>query len=465
MKNVTGRRLSMCPTGVTAGFSARLRTVGAAGSRLRAVAFLTLATSLCVSPALGDDWPQWRGPKRDGVWRETGIVERFEKNQVDIAWRAKLGPGYSGPTVADGRVYVMDRKERPKHEDRVLCFNAQSGQTIWSHAYKCAYGGVSYPNGPRASVTVVDGRAYALGTTGHFHCFDAANGEVLWQKDLSAEYAMRVPIWGVSASPLVEGEVVVVQVGDANDACLVAFDKRTGIEKWRALTDQPSYAAPIVIEQAHQRVLVCYTGDNVVGLDPGSGKVHWTYPFPPTTDIVQAIATPVVHRDLLFMTNFFDGSLLLRLRQDKPGVEKVWKRVGPSERQTDGLQSMISTPVLKGDYIYGVDSHGELRCLDLMTGKRIWESDAAVRHNRWANIHFVENGDKVWMFNEHGELIISRLSPTGFEEISRAKLIEPTRDQCPSRRGGVNWSHPAFANRHVFARNDKELVCADLAAR
>jgi outer membrane protein assembly factor BamB len=426
---------------------------------------LFLVTGLCVLPAVADDWPQWRGPNRDGVWRETGIIKSFTKEQLDIVWRAEIGRGYSGPTVADGRVYVMDRKSGPNRVDRVLCFDAKTGKEVWTHSYECTYGNVSYPNGPRASVTIEDGRAYALGTMGHLQCFDAAKGKVLWQKDLGAEYAMRIPIWGVSASPLVDGELVVIQVGDGNNACLVAFDKRTGVERWRALNDRPSYAAPIVIEQARKRVLVCYTGDNVVGLDPQSGDVYWKYPFPPTTEIVQAIATPVLSRNMLFMTNFFDGSLLLRLRQDTPSVEKVWKRVGPSERQTDGLQSMISTPVLSGEYIYGVDSHGELRCLDLMTGDRIWESDAAVRHSRWANIHFVENGDKVWMFNEHGELIISRLSPEGFEEISRAKLIEPTRDQCPSRRGGVNWSHPAFAYKHVFARNGRELVCANLAKR
>ena len=119
---------------------------------------------------------------------------------------------------------------------------------------------------------------------------------------------------------------------------------------------------------------------------------------------------------------------------------------------------------MKGDYIYGVDSYGELRCLDLATGNRVWESLAAVPKARWATIHFVENGDKIWMFNERGELIISRLSPSGFEEISRAMLIDPTLDQL-RQRGGVCWAHPAFANRHVFARNDKELVCADLTAK
>ena len=147
------------------------------------------------------------------------------------------------------------------------------------------------------------------------------------------------------------------------------------------------------------------------------------------------------------------------------GVKSYFcQRAGPSERQTDALHSIISTPYIRGKHIYGVDSYGELRCLDLLTGDRIWESDKAVPRERWATIHFVKNGKHVWMFNEMGELIISKLSPKGFKEISRAKLIDPTRDQLPSRRGGVCWAHPAFAGKHVFARNDKEILCVDLAA-
>jgi len=217
------------------------------------------------------------------------------------------------------------------------------------------------------------------------------------------------------------------------------------------------------VDQAGKRVLVCYTAKNIVGLDPQTGKVYWSHPFPPKRMVI-GIASPVLYRDYLFFTNFFDGALLLRMDQKELRVTEVWNRAGPSEKDTDAIQSIISTPLLKGDYIYGVDSYGELRCLELATGNRVWESLDAVPKARWSTIHFVPNGDNVWMFNERGELIISKLSPSGFEEISRAKLIEPTTNQLP-RRGGVTWAHPAFAYKRVFARNDKELVCADLAAK
>jgi hypothetical protein len=152
---------------------------------------------------------------------------------------------------------------------------------------------------------------------------------------------------------------------------------------------------------------------------------------------------------------------MLGVDPQRLAVAKTWQRQGASEQQTDGLHSIISTPLLIGDYVYGVDSYGELRCLKAATGERVWEDLTAVPRARWSTIHFVQNGERVWMFNERGELLITRLSPAGLEIISRAQLIEPTRDQL-NQRGGVCWAHPAFAYKHVFARNDEALVCASL---
>ena len=338
-----------------------------------------------------------------------------------------------------------------------------NGESIWSHSYECKYTKIGYPNGPRAAVSISEGRAYSLGTMGHLFCLDAAKGNILWSKDLYTEYKIRMPIWGISASPLVEKGLVIVHIGGRDNACLVAFDKITGEEKWRALNDKASYSAPIIIEQAGKRVLVCLTGQRIVGLDPSSGKLYWQHPFEPT-EVVISIATPVFENNHLFVSNFYDGSLLLKVNPDELAVEQVWQRRGQSERNTDSLHCCISTAVLQGDYIYGVDSYGELRCLDIKTGDRIWESLEAVPKARWSNIHMVRHEDKIWMFNERGELIISTLSPEGFNEISRAKLIEPTRGQL-SQRGGVCWSHPAYAYKQIYIRNDQELICADLALK
>ena len=409
------------------------------------------------------DWPQWRGLNRDGVWTETGLVERFESAQLPLKWRAAIGSGYCGPTVAEGRVFVMDRMLKPARQERVHCFDAETGTPLWSYAYDCVYERVQYEAGPRASVTIDAGRAYSLGTMGHLHCFDAKSGKVLWSHDCRNEYAANVPVWGIAGAPLVESDLLIVPIGGKDNACLMAFDKATGQEKWRALKDSVSYSAPIMIEQAGQRVLVYITDQRIVGLEPRTGQVYWEQPFVPK-EMEITIATPVFDGRRLVATSFYDGTLLLNVHPNDLGVQQLWHRRGANEQKTDALHCCISTPMILGDYLYGVDSYGELRCLDLRTGDRIWEDLTATPKARWSNVHMVRSGDKIWMFNERGELVIGRLAPDGFHEISRAKVIDPTQDQL-DQRGGVCWSHPAFANKRVYARNDKELVCADLAAK
>lgn len=408
-----------------------------------------------------EDWPQWRGPRRDGTWTETGLVEAFPAEQLELRWRAPIGTGYSGPTVADGRVYVSDRLTEPEEVERVHCFDWKSGEVLWSHSYACDYGRISYDAGPRCSVLVHGARAYSLGTAGHLFCFDARSGDVLWKHDLQEEYDIQMPIWGIAASPVIEDDLLIVPAS-GKDAYLVAFDLVQGEERWRSLSDRGNYSAPIVIDHAGERILVSMTGDRIVGVNAKSGALRWEYPFKPK-NMPLGVAAPVVYEDLLLFTAFYDGALVLVLDPDEAKVEKLWRRCGQNEIKTDALQGIISTPLIRGDHVYGVDSYGQLRCLRLSDGERLWEDLTATPKARWSNIHFVQNGERTWMFNERGELLIADLSPEGFKELSRAKLIEPTLGQL-DRRGGVCWSHPAYAEKHVFARNDRELVCASLAA-
>ena len=411
--------------------------------------------------ATADEWPQWRGPRRDGIWRETGLIERFSAPQIDLVWQADIAAGYSGPTVADGRVYITDRLDDPKQIERTHCFDASTGEPLWTHAYDCNYE-IHYTAGPRAAVTIDHRRAYSLGAMGHLHCYDAVTGKLLWKRDLNTEYEIRMPIWGIAAAPLVVDDLVIVMIGGTDGACLVAFDKKSGAERWKALDDNASYSAPLIIHQAGQPVLLCWTAESLAGLDPTSGKPHWQVPFT-GREMIMNIATPVLHNNRLFLTSFYDGCYMIDLPPNRLQASQIWTRIGQSEKDTDGLHSTMSTPLFDSNHIYGVDSYGELRCLDAATGDRVWEDLSAVPKDRWSNIHFVTNGDRVWMFNERGDLIIARLSPSGYEEISRTHLIDPTDVQL-RQRGGVCWSHPAFAYRHVFARNDEKLVCANLAA-
>jgi len=425
--------------------------------------FLGLQLGIAAPSALSDDWPQWRGPQRDGVWRETGLLESFPEEGLPARWRAAIGPGYAGPTVANGRVYVADRLTEPEEVERIHCLDWETGEVLWTRSYSCDYRGLSYDAGPRCAVLVHRERAYSLGAVGHLFCFDAAKGEVLWSHDLREEYEIRMPIWGIAAAPIVEGDLLIVPVSGRVGAHLVAFELESGKERWTALEDRGNYSAPIAIDHAGERTLVCMTGDRIVGVAPETGELRWQHPFKPR-NMPLGVPDPVLYGDKLFFATFYDGSLLLRLDPDEPRVEELWRRCGQNEINTDALQGIISTPLVRDEHVYGVDSYGQLRCLRLSNGDRVWEDLSAVPKARWATIHFVQNGERTWMFNERGELLIGELSPEGFREISRTKIIEPTEQQL-GRRGGVCWSHPAFAYRHVFARNDEEIVCVDLSRR
>ena len=415
-----------------------------------------------------DDWPQWRGAGRDGRWHETGVLETLP-TKAKVKWQAPIGNGYTGPTVADGLVYLMDRQTDPDQKERILCFDAASGELKWKHEYSCQYR-IGYTAGPRASVTIHENKlAYALGAMGQFSCLDAKTGDVIWEKDLNEEYKIesrrkadnRMPIWGMACAPLVYQDIVILQIG-AKQAGVVAFNKLSGQEVWRATDHRGQYSSPILIKQGDLDVVVCWTGDGVVGIDPDKGKVHWSIDWQPRNMPI-GCATPILKDNLLFLTSFYDGSMLIKLNPTAPQAEKAWHRIGESERNTDALHSIISTPIWINDHIYGVDSYGEFRCLEAKTGDRIWKDSTAVPKARWSTIHFVRGKELIWMFNERGELITAKLSPTGFQEVSRTKIIEPTRRQL-NQRGGVCWSHPAFAMKCVFARNDKQLVCIDLSA-
>jgi len=417
---------------------------------------LGFALSICDA----EDWPQWRGPHRDGRWTESGIVRELRAGQLPYDWSVDIGPGYSGPTVADGRVYVMDRQ--PKERDateRIHCFESATGKSLWTVEYPAEYR-ISYTAGPRASVTIHDGKAYCIGAMGHFHCLDAISGEVIWKRDLQQDYDIQMPIWGIAASPLIYGDLVIQQVCGAGDACMVAFDKLTGKEIWRALKDRGAYSSPILIRQADQDVLVCWTGDSLSGLDPKTGSVLWVHPFPPSRMPI-GVGDPVLSGEQLFVSSFYDGSLMVRVPKDKVTSEVIWRGVGPDEQHTKSLHAMIGTSILQDNLVFGTDSYGEFRCLDGLTGERIWEDTKAVPRARWATIHMVRQADRVWMFNERGELLITKLSKEGLEVLSRSKLIEPTRDQL-GQRGGVCWSHPAYAEKSIFARNDRQIVRVSL---
>lgn len=428
--------------------------------------------TVLASLGLADDWPQWLGPQRDSVWRETGIIERFPDGGPPILWRTPIGSGYAGPAVAGDRVFLMDRRlpegtqnppnpfEKPlvPGRERVLCLEAASGRVLWTHDYDCPYS-ISYAAGPRCTPLVAGGSVYTLGAEGHLFCLDAASGRPVWARDFKQDFGAKTPEWGFAGHPLLDGDRLFCLVGGSGSVA-VAFDRTTGRELWRALSaKEPGYCPPTLIEQDGRRVLVIWHPEAVNGLDPDTGRVLWTVPFPVRYGLT--IATPRPAGDQLFVTAFYEGSRMLRLGAAAPEV--VWRSTKASEKDTTALHAIMSTPFIVDGHIYGVCSYGQLRCLKLETGERVWETLAATtpdKETRWGNAFLVRHADRFFLFNERGDLISARLSPAGYEEISRARLLEPT-NRDPGRP--VVWSHPAFAHRRVYARNDGEIVCANLA--
>jgi len=430
----------------------------------------------CCASALADDWPQWLGPDRDSVWRETGIVEKFSTNGPAVLWRTAIGGGYAGPAVSGGRVYVTDRQvadgaSNPSNpfergviqgKEQVLCLDEKDGKVIWKHEYDCPYT-ISYPAGPRATPVVSDGKVYTLGAEGNLFCFNARDGKVVWSKEFKKDFEIKTPMWGFAGHPLLDGNNLICLVGGTGSVA-VAFDKNTGRELWRALSaKEPGYAPPVMIKSGGKRQLIVWHPEAVNSLNPESGEVYWSEAFASRNGL--SIATPRQLGDNLFLTTFYNGSLMLKLDETKPGESVVWKTEKASEKETTHLNAIMCTPFLQDGYIYGVCSYGQLRCLKKETGERVWETFQATTGSeevRWANAFLIKNGERFFLWNEKGDLIIAKLTPKGYEEISRAHLLEPTNTAAGR---DVLWSHPAFANRHMYARNDKEIICVDLSAK
>jgi outer membrane protein assembly factor BamB len=321
---------------------------------------------------------------------------------------------------------------------------------------------VSYPAGPRCTPTVSGGKVYTLGAMGHLTCLDAASGRPVWSKELTKEYQTKVPQWGFAGHPLVEGNKLICLVG-GDGTTLVAFDKDTGKEVWKSLSAvEPGYSSPFAIEAGGTRQVVIYTGESVNSLDPETGKVYWTIAMEPYQHM--AIQAPRKSGDYLFASAVGNKAAVLKLAHDKPAVAVVWP--ADPKQGSDAKKAVYpvnAPPFVDGDVIYGNDTSGVYMAVDLMTGDRLWETAEPTggKKQLHATAFQVKNGDRFVLFNELGELIFAKLDRQGYHEISRAKIIEPTGTSWGRT---LVWSHPAFAHKCVYARNDKEVVCVSLAA-
>ncbi len=428
-------------------------------SRTERFAALTLPFLLAVAAEAGD-WPQWRGPNRDGAWNETGLLESFPADGLKIRWRKPVAWGWSSPVVVEGRVFLTDAElQRPSAKERIHCFEEATGEPLWTYAYPVTYPEWAFvpgqAGGPSATPIVEAGEVYMLGGSGHVHCLDARKGGLVWEKNLGKEYEVRELI--CRASPLIEGNLLVLFTGARPGACVIALDRKTGKEVWKALDEPVSNSSPLVIVAGGKRQLIVWTGESVTSLNPATGETCWREPM--VTSNNDAIPTPVVQKNRLLI-----GGLMMELNAGQPAASVLWP---DSKSVSERILSNTSTALLRGDHVFSAKSTGELVCLEAGTGKQVWEANNVTDLKTGASIHLTPSGEAVFLltvflFTDKGDLILAELTPQGYREVSRAHLLEPT---SPFGGRKCAWTPPAYANRHVFARNDEELVCASLAAK
>lgn len=422
-----------------------------------------------------DDWPKWLGPDQDAVWKETGVVTEFPESGPTIAWRAPLGHGYSSPAVEGGKVYVTDYeitsgeiennpggKSKLEGKERIHCFNAESGEPVWSREWDRPYF-LSYAGGPRAMPTIADGKVYFLGAEGDLRCLDAATGETVWEKNFLEEYGAETPMWGHSAHPLVKGDTLYCVVGGEGSVA-VAFDKDTGEEKWKALSAvEPGYCPPTMIEHAGVEQLLIWHSQDFVSLNPEDGSIYWSVPLKP--QYAMAIMSPRKVGNLLFASSIGRVAALVKLDDEKPAAEIIWKAT-PKE----SVFCANSSPFIHDGIVYGSDvDTSSLIAARLSDGERLWTTTVPTlgeenperggRHGT-AFITRHEESGMYFLFSETGDLIVADLSESGYSEKSRAHILEPTNEAFGRP---VVWAAPAYAMKSAFVRNDKEIVRVDLS--
>lgn len=438
---------------------------------------IALAVILAVpAAAAADDWPQWMGPKRDNVWYEKGLLEKFPAGGPKVVWRTKVAIGYAGPAVADGTVFVHSyqtkddvkvanfQMKKSTGVERVVALDAKTGKPKWEHKYPVEYR-ISYPSGPRCTPTYDGGKVYTLGAVGDLKCFEAATGKVVWEKNLPEEFKTRPVIWGYAAHPLIDGDRLITLAGGAGSH-IAAFNKNTGEVIWKALdSNARGYAPAKIIDAQGKRQLIAFYPEGVTSIDPATGKQNWSVEYRATSG--STIMTPVAFGEYVYVAGYSNKDMLIRLGEDGSSAKVVWKNLRDQEGNQEAISPVNVQPFAVKDVVYGFDHDGALYAMKLPSGKRLWGTPAPVGPKKLGTgtAFIVKQGDKenrFWLFNENGELVIADLTPEGYKEVDRAKILAATNKAFGR---DVVWCQPAFAGKRMYVRNDEECVCVDLSAR
>lgn len=407
---------------------------------------------------VASDWPQWRGPNRDGVWTESGILTSFPDKGLAPEWKISVGLGYSSPIILNGRLYLSDLVvEKPIVHERVLCFDTRSGKQLWITQHDATppdwFFSPEQMRGPGSTPIIHDGRVYAISMFFTLTCLDARTGAVIWTRDLVKDY--QIPPSSLDASPLVDGNLLIVPIGGKPDAGVVAFDLRTGREVWRALAEAATWSSPVIISAGGTRQLIVWMRQSITSLNPTNGAVYWREPtVSGGSPGFAAVSTPVIQGDRLLVSG-----LMFQLDTTKPVAKAVWPDT-PSG--TARILSDTSTPLFKDDSVYSPRSGGVFVCLDAGTGRERWQTNTVTELQKGACVHLIPNGSSLFLFTDQGDLVRAELTPSGYTELGRTHLIDPT---SPLFEKKFAWAAPAFANRNIYVRNDRELRCYSLASQ
>jgi outer membrane protein assembly factor BamB len=410
-----------------------------------------------VATLIATDWPQWRGPKRDGTWTETGLLSTFPSAGLVPKWTAPVGYGLSTPIIANGKVYLSDLiPEKPIVHERVLCFNARSGKRVWMAQHDASppdwFFDPAQLRGPGPTPVIHNGRVYALSMFSTLKCLDARTGTVIWKRNLLTEY--QLPPSSLDSSPLIDSNLLIVSIGGKPRAGVVAFDLLTGREVWKALDQAATWSSPIIVLAGGARQLIVWMRQSVTSLNPTNGAVYWSEPtVSGGSPGFAAVSTPVIHGDQLLVSG-----LMFQLDRNQPAAKVLWPDTSSGTRR---ILSDTSTPLFRDDFVYSPRSGGLFVCLEAATGREVWQTNTVTSLRQGASVHLAPSGSSVFLFTDQGDLVLAQLSPAGYQELGRVHLIEPT---SPLFENKFAWAAPAFANRDIFVRNDRELRCYSLAA-
>jgi outer membrane protein assembly factor BamB len=402
------------------------------------VAFAILMST--ANTATAGDWPQWLGPNRDGSSPEKVAAW---KDAPKVVWKQAAGEGHSGLAVADGKVF-LHAKVADKEEEELIALDAVKGDILWRTAYKRQPFANKFGSGPRATPAVAGGRVYTFGVTGLLTCFDAAEGKQLWQVDTLKKFEAPNLTFGVSSSPLIDGDRVVIEVG-GKGASVVAFDAKTGEVVWKALDDKASYASTAVFGKGKDRELVVLTAANLAGLKPDDGSVLWKFPL---VDLLnESSTTPVRIGDLTIGSSVTYGGVAVRVEttDGKQKAQEVWRE--------PNLNCYFATPVTVGEQMYMVTGSilaksATLRCVDPKTGKELWNRPKVGAYHA----SLLRTGDdKLLMLDDSGNLLLLDPNAKEYRELAKSAVCGPT------------WVHPALANGKLYIRDHTKVLCLQLA--